>query len=304
MLVETGATSSSRMSATQARPAAGRRLTLGAARTMRAVGVLSLLALIYAVAYLGRVPVPGLYRDDWSHLQLVFAGESWRTLFYTWPTDYRPFESLPWFVWTGLFGTNVARYYDTLFAICYLNAILLYLCLARLTKSRSLALATAVLWAIFPADGSVFWLSAIAYRVGMLFFLVALLVLVTPLRASTAWQWVAVAGAALSLVSNEIFLGLVAVLALAAARSAPADGLRQARPYLTVAALYLLYRLMIGPHLLAMFDNHQGDFDASPLQAVSIAIAGSYTLTSWWLGKRLQRGVWRPIRCTPLGTHG
>jgi hypothetical protein len=278
MRIVAGSPLSSQMSEIAVRPVAGLRLDLSSAKGVRALGILLLLALIYGVAYLGRVPVPGLYRDDWSHLQLALAGESWRTLFYTWPTDYRPFESLPWFAWTGLFGANVARYYDTLFAICYLNGILLYVCLARLTTSRSLALAATVLWTMFPADGSVFWLSAIAYRVGMLFFLIALLVLVTPLHASLAWRWVALAGAALSLASNEIFLGLVAALALVAARGAAGDRWRQVRPYLTVAALYLVYRLIVGPHLLAMFDNHQGDFDPSPLQAVSIAILGSYTI--------------------------
>jgi hypothetical protein len=286
----------------QMHPALARTQDLSAATVLRLVGVLILLALIYGVVYLARAPVPGFYRDDWSHVQLALSGESWRTLFYTWPTDYRPLESLSWFAWTDLFGTDVARYYDTLFAICYLNAILLHLCVARLTARPAIALAAAVLWAVFPADGSVFWLSAIAYRLGMLFFLVALLVLVTPLRTAVGWRWVAIASAALSLACNEIFLGLVAALALVAARGSQAGEQRPARPYLAVTLLYLLYRLVIGPHILNMFDNHQGDFNANPLQVLSVALGSVTIVLGGWasaigalLGGPAGAPAWEPV---------
>jgi hypothetical protein len=67
----------------------------------------------------------------------------------------------------------VSAYYCLLFAIEYATSFVLFLVVSRLIGDASLALACAALWAVYPSDPSIFWLTTFAYRFGAFFLLVA-----------------------------------------------------------------------------------------------------------------------------------
>lgn len=62
--------------------------------------------------------------------------------------------------------SHIAVYYCLLFLVEYATAVLVFLTARRLVGESSLALACALLWAVYLSDPSTMWLSTFAYRFG------------------------------------------------------------------------------------------------------------------------------------------
>lgn len=239
-------------------------------------GAVAWLALLWGALYTRHAASLGLYSDDWGHLQQV--GTPLRTIITTWPFDFRPMDEAPWLLFHAMFGGALMWYYLALFAAGLATACLLHALLLRASGSVPLALASATLWTVYPADESQFWLSALHYRLGMLFLLLGLALLVLP-KAPRPWHHAAaMACCVLCLASSELFLGALLVLPAAAAWRAP-DGGRLTRavpalPYLLLIAVYVAYRVWLGPHILHLPDDKTGQYSANPQIARTVLVGG------------------------------
>jgi hypothetical protein len=202
--------------------------------------------LVYALIFFSRVGDLGLYVDDWGHMAQV-AIQPFSQYARSWPFDYRPFDGLPWLVLYHAFGAHVAAYYCLLFMVEYACSIMLFLVVHRLFGDWFLALATALLWMVYPSDPSNLWLTTFAYRFGGLFFLSAVwLLLRQDRRPASVTYWAAWVCCVLGLVSNELYLGFIALLPLFAGweyrQSLKLAALR-ATPFVLAIAAYMAYLL-------------------------------------------------------------
>ncbi len=232
------------------------------------------LAVLYASVYAPFGPRLGLFADDFAELQTATT-ENFVQLIRSWPLDYRPLEILPWIAARHLADMHLAWYYTGFFLIEAIAGLLLYALLYRWTRAPLLALGVALLWATYPADEAVFWLTTVAYRTGALFLFLALLLL-TPAgdRALPRWRYVAaIASALLCVYSNELYLGLLCALpVLAARRHAGASWPRRlgrACPFVAVLVTYTLYRMWFGPHVLHFYDNKGWAYEFSAAHMVN-----------------------------------
>jgi len=241
-------------------------------------GVVTLM-MIHGWIYFRYVTRLGLYSDDWSHLSQVIRLPL-GTLARMWPSDYRPFDMLPWVLDYHLWGHAIGWYYGTMFAVNCATAIVLYALVWRVTRSATLALAAAALWSVYPADSSVFWLTTIAYRTGALFFL--LTVAFVYAARSTRWPTACYGGAlvccALCLASNELYLGLVLAVPVLVAplhRDRRAVSvLPRAAPFALLIAAYAGYRFWLGPRVLQLPDNKGAQVAIAPLHALGALAQG------------------------------
>jgi hypothetical protein len=236
------------------------------------------LGAVYALLFFAHIGHLGLYVDDWDKVNTAVTTPFLAQLT-SWPMDYRPFDPLPWIVVVHVFGPHISGYYTVLFATEYLASILLFLVVRTVARSVPLALVCAVLWALSPADPSVFWLTTYAFRLGAMFLLgaFALLLDATPLRGGSAY-WGAWLCLLLCLASNELFLGLAALLAcVPLARDRSASLARRAAaslPFVGVITCYVAYRLYIGPRLLHLFDLKSVQMTLDPLHAARGLLQG------------------------------
>ena len=242
------------------------------------------LGLLSALLFFRHIGGLGLYSDDWQHLYMaadVPLGELARQ----WPLDFRPLDPLPWLIGYRLVGLSLGTFYAALFLVVLANGWLLYALARRLCGDPLLALGVAATWLVYPADQSVFWLSCLHYRLG-LFFLLLGLVLLGGDRCGRGRYTGAVACCALCLATNELFLGLLlAMPALAAWRGWHADrlgGLRRAAclavPFLVLIAVYLAYRVWLGPRVLGLPDGKGGQTALSAGWLVRIEGRGLVTV--------------------------
>jgi hypothetical protein len=236
------------------------------------------LALVFGAVFALRIPGLGLYIDDWDKVSIGLHTPFSQQLT-SWPMDYRPFDPLPWIAVTHLFGTHLSGYYAVLFAIEYVASVLLFMVVRTITRSVPLALSCAVVWALSPADPSVFWLTTYPFRLGAMFLLAAFALLLdaTPLRGRTAYgcAWL---GLVLSIASNELFLGLAAILAcvplLRHRDSSLTHRAMASLPFVFVIASYVGYRLYLGPKLWHLFDYKSGQMSLAPLHAARGLLQG------------------------------
>lgn len=242
------------------------------------------LGLLSALLFFRHIGGLGLYSDDWQHLYMaadVPLGELARQ----WPLDFRPLDPLPWLIGYRLVGLSLGTFYAALFLVVLANGWLLYALARRLCGDPLLALGVAATWLVYPADQSVFWLSCLHYRLG-LFFLLLGLVLLGGDRCGRGRYTGAVACCALCLATNELFLGLLlAMPALVAWRGWHADrlgGLRRAAclavPFLVLIAVYLAYRVWLGPRVLGLPDGKGGQTALSAGWLVRIEGRGLVTV--------------------------
>ncbi len=267
------------------RPAAPSTPVHGTGTLLAAVGVLTLL---YGAVYGRHAAGLGLVTDDWGHLHDAVAGYAFAGLLHTWPTDYRPFEMAPWILAYAVFGHALTWYYGLLFAVEYLTAVVLLVLVRTLSGSALLGLAVAALWAVYPADNAVFWLTSFAYRTGALFLVLALTLLLLPRRRTGGLAYgSAVLCCLLCLLSNEIYLGLASALPLVAAWTARDHALTarvgRAAPFVLTLGAYLTYRLWIGPHVLLLPDFKAGNYALTVPHAWDMLTTGVHVVvTSAW----------------------
>ncbi|HXT34929.1 MAG TPA: hypothetical protein VN837_05070, partial [Chloroflexota bacterium] len=154
------------------------RTTLLLKATPRAwhLASVAVLVILWVLLYFRHVGDLGLYSDDWGHLQIAET-DSFRAMIGNWPMDYRPLEELPWVLFHAVFGQGYGWYYAVLFRIGLVTALLLYVLVNRVTGQPLLALGAAILWTVYPADLSQFWLSGIHFRLGLLFWGLGLVLL-------------------------------------------------------------------------------------------------------------------------------
>jgi hypothetical protein len=244
------------------------------------------LALVYGVIFFSRAGQLGLYVDDWGQVAEV-AFLPFTQYVHVWPFDYRPFEGLPWLVLYNVFGANVAAYYRLLFGVEYAISVVLFLVAVRLFGDWWLALACALLWALYPSDPSIFWLTTFAYRFGALFLLLTVWMLAGSFRRPRLAYSAALLCTVLCLLSNELYLGLVLLLPVLAAwmvRQSPVHALARALPFLGAIASYLAYRRFIGPKLLHLEDNKTGNLLFAPGDIVNIVGHGvAMQLLGGWI---------------------
>lgn len=245
------------------------------------------LTVLYGAAYFSHASALGLYTDDWWHL-FDAASYSFRALLHTWPADFRPLEMAPWILAYPIFGHALVWYYGLLFVIEHLTALVLFALVRALSGSIMLGLAAAALWAVYPADNAVFWLTSFAYCTGALFLLLAVALLVLPgNRRSHLAYWSAVPCCLLCLLSNEIYLGLAGVLPLVAMWVAWnrrwITRLVRAVPFVLVLGAYMAYRLWFGPHVLRLADFKASNFALSMPHAWGMLAKGvQVVLTLGW----------------------
>ena len=249
----------------------------------RIAAPLAIIAIFLAV-YLQRLPQLGFYSDDWAHL--VEARVPAAALVRDWPFDFRPFEMLPWMLARPLWGTTTGWYYAALILVELAAALTLFALLRDLLHRTLLPLAAALLYAVYPADDSMFWLTSIHYRTAALFLLLGLYLLVGP-RAGRRLPFIgALACCACCLAGNELYLGLALALPLCAALIPPARPvarLARAAPFLALIALYLAYRVWLGPHVLGLPDNKAANFrfSAANVATTELRGAGVVLFQSW-----------------------
>jgi len=222
------------------------------------------LGMLYAILFLPYASTLGLHADDWWDLYLA-ATRPLTELIHQWPVDYRPFDQLPWRWAVHLFGPALPWYVGAYGVLLWATAITLYAIVYRFTQRSLLALATAALWVVYPADGSVPWLSTTCYRAAALFFLLAVLCLV-PRDSIGPWRYsLALLCTACCLGSQELYLGLLALVptlaAIACPRKTVIARVQYALPFACLIVLYLIYRLWLGPHILHYYDIKSGQYD-------------------------------------------
>jgi len=249
----------------------------------------AVLALLYSIVYFWQVPSLGLTRDDWLELHHGM-GYSLGALAGTWPLDYRPFEALPWVALAHIAGPTLGWYYVALFMVSYVTAVALYVLLRSLTGSVIQALCASLLWAVYPADMAQYWPAAFAYRLGALFCVLAAVCLVIERRAAHPRRWygAAILTTALCLASQELYLGLLLLVAGLAAFGVCTYSYRQrllrAVPFLVLISCYLGYRLWIGPHVLHLIDVKTGSYAFNMGHIVGVIIgAFRATIINAWL---------------------
>lgn len=249
---------------------------------------LSCLFALYGFLYFAHVERLGLYADDWLELDIV-ARAPLSHLAQSWPIDYRPFEGIPWILLYRLAGTHLSIYYAGLFAVEFSSSVFVFFVSRRLTGESALALLCSALWAVYPGDASVFWLTTFAYRCGALFYVCSVFLLFA--RTSGRTYALAYAGSVASccacLLCNELYLGLLTTLPILSVmrwwRVSRLGAIARGLPFAMLIFTYTVYRRYIGPQFLHLPDNKGSNlsFDLAHagigiLNAVSIDIFGAW----------------------------
>lgn len=201
---------------------------------MRRTTEVALLALVACVPSLGTLTRLGFYSDDWTMVgQFLLAPD--QSLVGLIADSYghhyrsRPVQALYSALAYQAFGTDPLGYHVASMVLIALAAVLLAAVLTRLGVSRSVALATALVFAALPAYSSArLWFAVAASPLSLVMFLLAALADLRAWRthgpAVIAWRTLALALLAVSLMAYELVLPLGFALALLGLIAPPGHG--------------------------------------------------------------------------------
>lgn len=244
----------------------------------------AILALLFLIGlelacFLPIIKHVGFYLDDWVMLNKLSQGPSdfGKLLEHYFANDprviKRPVEAVLYMIQFQLFGMKPLGYHIVICAMEVAASWLLYLCIVSLSKIRSLALAIAALFLIYPSHNSThYWVLCSVVGLSLLFYLGMLLANIRGASSGSIGLHV-LSGFMffLLLLNYEVFLPLVAVnVMLVYLIARPSRGKKQAILLsIAVSCIYgaalvldFVYVYLIAPKLGIAW-IHQISFDPS-----------------------------------------
>ena len=238
----------------------------------------ALIVLIGAVAY---VPLYQtiIFSDDWSYLVMPMAQ---RTLTWFNAADRRPLVNAPAALLDAIVGVNVDVWYVLAWLVTVSLALLIYWVMQRLlpARLRYVALLSAALALVYPADLSKMWLThTLLGRVAWLMTLVAMNALISFVQRRQ-WRYLvlATALAVFAPLFYEAALGVLMALCVLLA-------LAKRQPWVLLPAglnaAYMLWR-SLGYNLVGIDDPYLTEITLDPGQLLNRLILGLKSLLWGW----------------------
>lgn len=232
---------------------------------------------------------PPLRSDDWNMLvePTVFGSFSLVDL-----TNRRPFMMALYALVSPIFQLHITLYYVLNWLLILVSSVVVYgIVHSAFERYRWLALPTALVFLIYPANYARTWLVIQINTFALLLALIAIWLIVRYLKSGKAWKLVlANILILLSLGTYEAGLGLILATGLAVlilARSAPLKRRLWTQTAALTVALFVLWRAVLQPLVLNVSD----DYLASTIFSIAVLlerfVQGAFIFLFNWLGPLL-----------------